>query len=171
MGIPRPPDRALLFVGVLFSKKDYYIKARQAIEKIFGEIIMEGPAIKWDFSDHYKGEIGEPLYKRFIFLRKLVEQENLSTIKLLTNKIEENLSIDGKRNVNLDPGYLTLAKIVLASTKDYAHRVYLRNGIYADLTLLFREGQFVPHINTYKDYQDERHLSVFMIARKLFNFV
>ncbi|MCL0085077.1 DUF4416 family protein, partial [Thermodesulfovibrionales bacterium] len=137
----------------------------------FGEIIMEGPAIKWDFSDHYKGEIGEPLYRRFIFLRKLVEQENLSTIKLLTNKIEENLSIDGKRNVNLDPGYLTLAKIVLASTKDYAHRVYLRNGIYADLTLLFREGQFVPHINTYKDYQDERHLSVFMIARKLFNFV
>lgn len=167
MGIPNPPDKALLFVGTLFSNHDYYIEATQSIERVFGEIVMETPAIRWDFSDYYKYELGESIYRKFVFFKNLIQQENLSTIKLITNELEKNLSSDGKRNINLDPGYLTPAKIVLASTKDYSHRIYLKDGIYAEVTLIFKNGQFIPHINTYKDYQDERYLRIFMMARRL----
>lgn len=167
MGSPTSPEKALLFMGTLFSNEDYYIEARQSLERIFGEIVMESPAIKWDFSDYYKDELGGPIYRRFVFFKNLVDQENLSAIKLITNEIERNLSTDEKRNINLDPGYLTPAKIVLASTKDYSHRIYLKDGIYAEVTLIFKKGQFVPHVNTYKDYQDERYLRIFMMARKL----
>lgn len=171
MGSPSPPGKALLFVGALFSNEDYYIEAQQSLETSFGEIIMESPAIKWDFSDYYKDEIGEPIYRGFLFFKNLVDQENLSQIKLITNEIERNLSSDGKRNINLDPGYMTPAKIVLASTKDYSHRIYLKDGIYAEVTLIFKKGQFVPHVNTYKDYQDGRYLRIFMIARKLLSIL
>jgi hypothetical protein len=167
MGSPTPPEKALLFIGTLFFNEDYYVEARQSLERIFGEIVMETPAIRWDFSDYYKDELGEPIYRRFMFFKNLMEQENLSTIKLTTNEVEKNLSSDGKRNINLDPGYLTPAKIVLASTKDYSHRIYLKDGIYAEVTLIFKKGQFIPHINTYKDYQDEKYLRIFMMARKL----
>ena len=167
MRSPTPPEKALLFIGTLFSNEDYYIEARQSLERIFGEIVMETPVIRWEFSDYYKDELGEPVYRRFIFFKNLMEQENLSTIKLTTNEIEKNLSSDGKRNINLDPGYLTPAKIVLASTKDYSHRIYLKDGIYAEVTLIFKKGQFIPHINTYKDYQDEKYLRIFMMARRL----
>jgi hypothetical protein len=171
MGSPTPPEKALLFIGTLFSNEDYYIEARQSLERIFGEIVMETPVIRWEFSDYYKDELGEPIYRRFIFFKNLMEQENLSTIKLTTNEIEKNLSSDGKRNINLDPGYLTPAKIVLASTKDYSHRIYLKDGIYAEVTLIFKKGQFIPHINTYKDYQDEKYLRIFMTARKLLSIL
>ncbi|WP_333653625.1 DUF4416 family protein [Dissulfurispira sp.] len=167
MRSPTSPEKALLFIGTLFSNEDYYIEARQSLERIFGEIVMETPVIRWEFSDYYKDELGEPVYRRFIFFKNLMEQENLSTIKLTTNEIEKNLSSDGKRNINLDPGYLTPAKIVLASTKDYSHRIYLKDGIYAEVTLIFKKGQFIPHINTYKDYQDEKYLRIFMMARRL----
>jgi len=171
MGSPTPPEKSLLFVGTLFSNEDYYIEARQSLERIFGEIIMESPAMRWDFSDYYRDELGEPIYRRFIFLKNLIEPENLSTIKLITNEIEKNLSIGEKRNINLDPGYMTPAKIILASTKDYSHRIYLKDGIYAEVTLIFKNGRFIPHINTYKDYKDERYLRIFMMARKLLSIL
>jgi hypothetical protein len=171
MGTPHPTEKALLFIGSLFSNEDYYFESRLSLERIFGEIIMESPAIKWDFSDYYKDELGEIIYRRFMFFKNLIEQDYISTIKLITNEIEKSLSSNGKRNINLDPGYLTPAKIVLASTKDYSHRIYLKDGIYAEVTLIFKKGQFVPHINTYKDYQDERYLRIFMMARKLLSML
>jgi len=165
------PEKALLFTGALFSNEDYYAEARQSLERIFGEAIMESPPIRWDYTDYYKEELGEPLYRRFIFFKKLIEQDSISTIKLITNEIEKNLSTAGKRNINIDPGYLTAAKIVLASTKDYSHRIYLKDGIYAEVTLIFKNSRFVPHINTYRDYQDEKFVNVFMMARKLLSLI
>jgi hypothetical protein len=170
MGIPRSPGKNLLFVGALFSTEDYYLKAYRALQKTFGEVIMETPPVKWDFSEHYKDEMGEPLFRRFLFFRDFIEPDALSQIKLITNDLELKLSTTGKRNINLDPGYLTLAKVVLASTKDYSHRVYLKEGIFAEVTLIFSkaEGKFIPTITTYNDYKDERYLKFFLLARELF---
>lgn len=128
---------------------------------------MEGPKIRWDFSDYYKKELGNEIFRRFIFFKNLIKQESLPDIKLKTNEIEIRLSTNGKRNINLDPGYLTLSKIILASTKDYSHRIYLRDGIFAEVTLLYnkKEGSFVPNINTYKDYTDYRYINLFNLAR------
>ncbi|MCI0469617.1 MAG: DUF4416 family protein, partial [Nitrospirae bacterium] len=167
MGVPKPPEKALLFIGSFFSNEDYYFQARHHLENRFGEIVMEGPALMLNVSGNYWDELGYPIYRRFIFMRDLVEQDSLAAIKLSTNEIEGVLSRDGKRNINLDPGYLTTAKVVLASTKDYSHRIYLRDGIYAETTLLFQKGHYMPHIKTYRDYQDERYLRLFMIARGL----
>ncbi len=167
MGIPKSPEKALLFIGTLFSNEDFYFEALNLLRDSFGEIIMESPVFKWDFSDYYTEELGGPIYRRFVFFRNLIQQDMLASIKLVTNDIEMNISSNGKRNINLDPGYLTLSKIVLASTKDYSHRIYLRDGIYAEVTLIFRKGEFVPHLNTYNDYKDERYIKLFLSARNL----
>lgn len=163
----RLPKKALLFASTLFSNEDYYAEALQSLQRIFGEAAMESPPTIWNYTDYYKKEIGEPIYRRFIFFKKLIGEDSLSIIKLTTNEVEKNLSTAGKRNINIDPGYLTPAKIVLASTKDYSHRIYLKDGIYGDVALIFKNGQFIPHINTYRDYQDEKFINVFTMARKL----
>ena len=170
MGVPAAPPHALLFTGILFSKKEFFVSARDFLKERFGDIIMESPIIKWDFSEYYQDELGKPIYRKFLFFKNLIPQDGIATIKLVTNEIEKLLSINGKRMVNLDPGYITTAKIVLASTKDYSHRIYLRDGIFAEVTLIYRGGRFVPHINTYKDFQDETYHQVFSLARRLFKF-
>lgn len=167
MGTPRIPFKALLFSGILYSSDYWYFKALECLVSKFGEIAMYSPPIVWDFSDYYRDELGENIKRRFVFFKNLIEQEELAGIKITTNELEEILSSDNRRNVNLDPGYLTPAKIVLASTKDYSHRVYLRGGIYAEVSLIYKKNSFVPHLNTYKDFKDERYKEIFMTARKL----
>ncbi|MEW6116190.1 MAG: DUF4416 family protein [Nitrospirota bacterium] len=165
---PTPPEKALLLIGTLFSDDASFVKAQQVLEETFGEIIMESPVIPWNFSEHYKQELGEPIYRKFLFFKNLIDQDQLASIKLKTFEIENNLSIDGKRTINIDPGYLTLAKLVLATTKDYSHRLYLGQGVYAEVTLIYnKEGRFVPLPNTYRDFQDERYQKTFLMARML----
>jgi len=170
MGIPKPPEKAILFIGALFSSIECYGEAFRTLQETCGEVLMETPRFPWDYSDHYKNEMGGPLFKRFMFFRDFIEPDALSGIKLAANELEIKLSTEGKRNINLDPGYLTPAKIVLASTKDYSHRIYLKDGIYAETTLIFSKEKeaYVPNINTYNDYKDERNLKFFLLARELF---
>ncbi len=96
-----------------------------------------------------------------------VINDSLNLLK--TNEIEDAFSLNGKRRINLDPGYLTLAKIVLVSTKNYSHRIYLKKGIYGEVTLIYYKeyGTFKPNLYTYRDYQDKAHIDVFMQAREL----
>lgn len=171
MGKPSIPSKALLFSGILYSSNHWYLKALECLASKIGEIAMYSPPIAWDFSDYYRDELGENIIRRFVFFKNLIRQEELSEIKIITNDLEELLSSGNRRNVNLDPGYLTPAKIVLASTKDYSHRIYLKNGIYAEVTLVYRKNRFVPHLNTYKDFQDERYIEIFMAARKLMRVI
>lgn len=173
MGRIRSTGKTLLFVGALYSNPAYYLEAYKLLENNFGEVVMETPPVKWDFSDHYKEEMGAPIFRRFLFFRNLIEPDLLSKIKVATNNLEIKLSTEDRRNINLDPGYLTLAKIVLASTKDYSHRIYIGEGIYAEVTLVFakEQGIFVPNINTYNDYKDERYIRFFSMARQLFSLL
>lgn len=171
MGKPHFPSQALLFTGILYSNDDYYIRVLELLISQFGEIAMQTAPIEWNFSDYYKQELGGNILRRFIFFKNLVEQGDIAGIKIITNGIEDRLSSGNRRNINLDPGYLTQAKIVLASTKDYSHRIYLKDGIYAEVTLIFKKDRFVPHINTYMDYREERYMDIFMNARKLFKII
>ncbi len=95
----------------------------------------------------------------------MVGQDTLADIKQRTISIEKELSEHGNRTVNLDPGYLTQAKVVLASTKDYAHRIYLREGIFAETTLYFRKGTFRGHLFTYRDFLEDNIIELFSGAR------
>lgn len=164
-----PPEPALLVVGVIFSREEAYVQALPLLEAAFGEIVMESPAMPWEHSRYYESEMGAPLRRKFLFFKTLVQQDMLAPIKVKTVEIEAALSSGGKRTVNLDPGYLTAAKLVLASNKDYSHRIYLGSGVYAEVTLRYSKGKraYLPLENTYLDFKDTHYKRVFALARVL----
>ncbi len=163
-----PNVKALLLVGVLYAKEEYYLKAKERLAGMFGPIVMETAPRAWDYTDHYEEELGPDILRRFLFFGNLIQQDSLVEIKLFTNSLEAELSTGGKRNVNLDPGYMTMAKVVLASTKDYSHRICLGRGIFAEVALSYIRDGFKPYYYTYRDYRDEHHLKLFHEARKRF---
>jgi hypothetical protein len=168
MGKVRSDEKALLFCATLSSSEASFLKARELLQLDFGSILDESPGILWAHSDHYRNEMGEHLQRHFLFFRSLIDAGSIGEIKLKTNAIEGVLSTDGRRTVNIDPGYLTLAKVVLASTKNYSHRISLGNGIYAETELIFIGSSFRPCLFTYKDYQDEQALRMFAQMRLTF---
>lgn len=131
----------------------------------FGGAILEIPSLSWDYSGYYEDELGAPVRRTFLFFNDKTIPETLADIKLLTNDIERQLAQGGKRSINLDPGYITLSKVVLASTKNYSHRIYIGKGIHAEVTLIYRDGKYRPHIFTYPDFASEAYNEIFEEAR------
>ncbi len=167
MGKPSVPDPVLLFIGILYRVEEFFSLSGQRLHAILGESVLESRPIPWDYSDYYRAELGAPILRRFIFFRNTISPEALCDIKLITNAIEADLSTDGRRNINLDPGYLTPYSVVLASTKNYAHRVYVGKGIYAEVTLVYKNGRYRPHVFTYRDYASDEYAELFSKAREL----
>ena len=167
MGKPSLPEEALLFIGALYRDHSYLCSARESISGRFGGILIETAPMSWGYSRYYEEELGRPLKRVFLFLRDRIDPGDLAGIKTSTNEIETNLSSEGKRNINLDPGYLTASKIVLASTKNYSHRIYIGQGIFAEVTLVYREGGYRPHLFTYPDYASDAYAEIFERARGL----
>jgi hypothetical protein len=167
MGAIKPPELSLLFISVLYGKSDIFSQAKEILENKLGDVLYISPSLTWDYSAYYKDEIGWPLFRQIIFFKNLIDPVLLVDIKIKTNEIESAFTSDGKRQINLDPGYLTLSKIVLASTKNYAHRLYLGKGIYGEITLIYKNGTYSPHLFTYRDYQDKSHIDIFMQAREI----
>ena len=115
---------------------------------------MEGPVYPFTHSDYYSAEMGDALIKRFLLFSNLLPQDRLPQTKLFSNSVEERfMGKDGGRRVNIDPGLLTLHNLVLATAKGYAHRIYLGDGIYGEVTLLYQKSGFAPLPWTYPDYQ------------------
>jgi len=166
MGKLREPEKAILFIGILYNKEDYCEKAFNLLEPYLGESFFVTKQIKWIHTEYYRDELGWPIYRRFIAFKKVIDPSEIKEIKLLTNQLEEYLSINGKRTVNLDPGYVTLSKVVLATTKNYTHRIYLGKGIYAEVTLYYKDGSFKDHIFTYKDYKSDTYKNIFQRIRE-----
>ncbi len=167
MGAIRVPEKVMLFAGVLYCAERSLGIAVGAMKEAFGPVLFETVPSAWH-TDYYADELGCPEVKRkFFFFDGLICPGELAAIKLSSNDIESALSEGGKRKVNIDPGYITPARIVLASTKDYAHRVYLQKGIYAEATMLWnrKEKAFVPHLFTYSDFRDEENIRVFSRMR------
>jgi hypothetical protein len=122
-------------------------------------------------TQYYNEEMGEGLIRRYVSAEKLIDPDQLPHWKHLTNLWEDQHSVDGCRAINIDPGYLTAANLVLASTKPFSHRLYLGRGIYGEVTMLYMHGEYIKLPWTYPDYlnhQDAikqiRHL--YMAQRK-----
>ncbi|MBE0427668.1 MAG: DUF4416 family protein [Nitrospirae bacterium] len=167
MGKVKPAKPALLFIGLLYSNQEIFSQSINILKRDLGDILLISLPLLWDYSSYYRDELGWPIFRQFIFFKNLIDPGTLSEIKLKTNEIEEILTFEGKRQINLDPGYLTLSKIVLASTKNYAHRIYLGKGIYGEVTLIYKDGKYNPHLFTYRDYQDKTCIDIFMNAREI----
>ncbi|MFH1282588.1 MAG: DUF4416 family protein [bacterium] len=141
-------------MGLIYRKNFSMDALLEILISHFGEIDSKSDSIKFDMTDYYKEEFGNDLLRKFITFKKLTNPEKLAEIKIKTNDMEKQFSDQsGSRCVNIDPGILSLAKVMLATTKDYSHRVPLQNGIYAEVTLSFKNGTYVPHPWTYPDYQ------------------
>lgn len=126
---------------------------REAVEAQFGPVDYESGEIPFTFTDYYSAEMGDGIRRVFLAVAELCDPSRLAEVKRETDRIETHFAVDGRRQVNLDPGMLTLGRLILASTKDNAQRIPLRDGIYAEITLLYRRRGFVPLQWTYPDYR------------------
>jgi len=153
-------------IGSLFSREEELIEnVITHMETCFGPTDWISKKFVFNRTRYYEKEMGWPLYRRFISFSKLISSDSIVDIKLTTNKIENEHRFDKKRRVNIDPGYISLERLVLATSKNYIHRIYLTKGIYADLTLVFHAGTFNPLVWTYPDYADEEVISCFNMVR------
>jgi hypothetical protein len=146
---------------------------RGLVRSVIGELALEaGPPdlisenLPFAYTDYYSEEMGPSLERRLVSFESLVMPDRLPEIKLRTNGLEERSARDGKRRINIDPGYLSAFHLILATGKGYAHRPYLREGIYADLTLLYRDGAFHALEWTYPDYREKGIQLLLMAVRK-----
>jgi hypothetical protein len=167
MGEPTLPQPALLVVGLLAGSPELLAKTEQLLVADFGKVAVWSDIIKFDFSDYYEQEMGKDLVRRWLGFEKAVEPGRLAETKLACNGLERVLAVDERRRVNIDPGLLSLHSLVLASTKEFAHRVYIGQGIHAEVTLIYRSGDFVPQEWTYADYRTDECLEFLRRCRGL----
>jgi len=167
MGEPTTPQPALLVAGLLAGSRELLAHAERLLVADFGNVAARSDIIKFDFSDYYEGEMGGNLVRRWIGFERTVEPGRLAEVKLTCNGIERTLASDRRRRVNIDPGLLSLHSLVLASTKEFAHRVYLGHGIRAEVTLIYRSGEFVPQEWTYADYRTRECFAFLRGCRRL----
>src|SRR5262249_32196457 len=144
---------------------DLLTEAAAALRERFGPIDASSTATPWNASTYYDVEMGENLQRQFVSFERLVRPGKLAGIKQMTNEMETAWQVDSRRRVNIDPGYVATLKVVLATTKDAGHRVYLSRGIYAEVTLQFRHGSFTPVPHTYPDYAAANAVAFFNQVR------
>jgi hypothetical protein len=168
MGKIRKPTPVKLIVGFIFREEAILKKAELSLKRNFGKIDFQSETLVFNYTDYYQKELGKNLLRKFISFQKLIDPGALAEIKLTTNKIEEKLGKSGLRRINIDPGYLDLSKLVLATTKDYAHRIYLKKGIYAEATLVFQDKRFQPWPWTYPDYRTNEYTDIFNEIRNIY---
>ena len=156
MSIPQPPQPAKLVVGCFMQAQRRFAAVIEDLIAEFGEVDLISPWFKFDHTDYYSPEMGAPLFRRVTAFKDLIQQEDLPEIKLRTNAIEKKYVQDARRTVNIDPGYLLRERFVLATGKNFSHRIYIGKGIYADLTLVFYKDEFRTLDWTYPDYADKK---------------
>lgn len=158
-------------MGMISGETNLFDEAEERLIQKFGSVDFKSPILSFQYTPYYESEMGSNLKRKFISFQALIDPAEIGEIKLFTNQLEQDFlhphSLD--RRINLDPGYLTLSKLVLASTKDYQHRIYLGRGIYAEVTLRYRKGKgFEPWEWTYPDYRTREYLQIFNHLREIY---
>jgi Domain of unknown function (DUF4416) len=156
MARPGDPKPAKYLVGLLSADIELLNSVETDLAAIFGAIDARSQTLPWNLSKFYENEMGGGLLRRFVSFSRLDSPGNLAGIKLQTQEVERRYKSGGPRRtgrrVNIDPGYLEAGKLVLASTKNAAHRIFLQSGIYGETTLLYYDGAFQGCPHTYPDY-------------------
>ena len=155
------PEDVKLICSIFSPEETMIRECIQHLEGVFGPTDWVGPAMLFDRTRYYEREMGWPLHRRFVSFRRLIRPDGIVEAKLRATELEEKHSQGGKRRVNIDPGYVSLERLVLATGKNYTHRVYLSKGVYADLTLLFQRGTFRSLEWTFPDYASSEMIGIF----------
>ena len=154
-----------LIVGLLGSSERYLERGIGILTARFGPVDLKSEVVPFDYTTYYNKEMGENILRQFLSFEKLIYPGRLAGIKVETNQMERENAEGGLRRINIDPGYLTEASLVLATTKPASFRVYLGEKIYAQPTLQYVNKSFRPFEWTYKDYRDRRHIEFFNRVR------
>jgi hypothetical protein len=168
MGKALRPAPVKLVCGFIFRDGKVFSAALKKLTGAFGPVDFQSPPRAFSYTDYYEDEMGPGLLRVFVSFKRLVGPARLVAIKTATNRIESSLSARGRRRVNLDPGYVDHAKLVLATTKDFSHRIYLDKGIFAEVTLSFRGRSFRNLEWTYPDYRTDEYITIFNHIRSLY---
>lgn len=161
MGHINSPPTVLLLIAAFSRDVDLLQQGLQQAIDAFGPLYRASSLFRVDdFTDYYTQEMGTELQKQLWCFEKPIDPERLAAIKVTTNRWEEEFiphktggTSGFSRSLNLDPGYIDLGKLVLASTKDHAHRIYLQQGIFAETTLFYTKKQWQSLPWSYPDYQ------------------
>lgn len=169
MAIPFKPKKVKLFCGFIYSEEAILEKCLQKLKKKYGLLdnaeIFTVPFLH----TQYYNETGNSLKKSIVSFQNLIKRENMPRIKLFTNKIERIFVNENSRKINIDPGYITLSNVFLASCKDYYHRIYVGKGVYIENELRFTEKRYIPFEWTYPDYKSKEYIEYFDILRKVYH--
>jgi hypothetical protein len=168
MGSIRTFNPVKLFVGVLVSDRKLLPEIKNRLTALYGTIDHESPVIPFDFTDYYQSEMGDIIDRVFFSFQQLIDADQLAKIKRQTNNLEAEFAGTVQRPVNLDPGYIENAKVILASTKNFYHRIYLEKGIFAEVTMHFRNNTFQFFPWTYPDYQSRDYQEFFLRIRHIY---
>jgi hypothetical protein len=170
MGDIKSPNPVQPFCGIIFSDNRLMDPIREKLHRVLGPIDFESAVIDFSYTNYYQQEMGTGLKRWFVAFEQLIPPDELIRIKVDTNSIEKEFaaeSVSGAtRPVNLDPGYVAPSRMILASTKDFNHRIYLGRGIYAEITLNFTNKSYSPYPWTYPDYQTLEYISFFNEIRR-----
>lgn len=168
MGLAQKFEKEKLIIGFIYNTKENFEKALKIMVDKFGNFDFETDEFSFteEFSSYYDDEIGGEAKRKILSFERLVNPEDQADIKTFTNAIEAEFSIDGNRKVNLDPGFLSHGRLLLATTKKTGFRIPLKNGIYTELTLFFARGAWQKLPWTYRDYQSERVQAFLSRVRK-----
>ena len=167
MGAPDTPPSVQLFCGIITSDIQLMEAIRARLADAFGPEDFQSVVFEFDHTKFYEKEMGGGLKKLFVAYEKLIPPEDIVDIKHKTNALEsEYESEGGARTVNLDPGYVSLISVVLATTKPAGHRVYMGRGIHGEATMGFAAKTFHPFERTYPDYRKEEYIEFFNTLRK-----
>ena len=162
MAKAKPPPAVKLICGMISSQPEFFEPAQAAAAAVLGPTDIVSDVMNFDFTNYYDQEMGSPLYRRFWSFADLVAPDALAAAKIATNALEDQFAARAPqgppRPVNLDPGYVESAKLVLASMKNFSHRIYLRDGVYAEVTLLYRAGGWEKLPWTFPDFASGRYM-------------
>ena len=170
MGDVRKHPPVKLIIGMMTPDPELFSSVVEILTQRFGIMDFCGDIMPFNFTDYYVKEMGENLLRKFISFEKFIQPEEIVEIKHFTNEVEKEFLTVGtnKRRINLDPGYITAAKLILATTKDNIHRIYLQDGIFAVMTLRVEGKTFRPWQWTYPDYQSEEYINLFNQIRQIY---
>ena len=165
----KEPKPVKLIVGILACDERCLAAARTSLESAIGSIDLASDIWPFDQTSYYADEIGPRILRQFVSLAQLIDPGELAEMKHRTNAFEQelarSLALPFPRPVNLDPGIIEPSKLVLATTKNYSHRIYIGRRMYAEVTLVFNKGVWRPLAHTYPDYRSQQYCEFFTKVR------
>jgi hypothetical protein len=164
-----PPSKALLFTAIMVNDKELIPKIDKILSDTFSKIELVSDIYDFNHSDYYNPEMGDLIFKYFISFDLLINKEDLPNVKKETISIEDEFLIERKgsicRNINIDPGYLTHSKVIVSTSKNYSHRIHLKDGVFAELTYIISKEGWKPLEWTYPDYRSNLVIDYFTRLR------